>query len=171
MTSRELVEVVREAAESKKARDVVALDLAGRSDVADWFVICEGDTDRQTRAIADAILEAAGNHDLKPFHTSGERDGAWILMDYIVVVVHIFLPGERSFYDLESLWKAAAAQRADGAEPQPAAKAAKATTAKATAAKAKAPKATAPKATAPKATAPKAKAAGAARPARTRKPA
>jgi ribosome-associated protein len=111
MTSRELARVVKEAAESKKARDVVMLDLDGRSDVADWFVICEGDTDRQTRAIADAVREATEKVGVKPYHVAGERDGAWILMDYLGVVVHIFLPGERSFYDLEALWAAAAARR------------------------------------------------------------
>jgi ribosome-associated protein len=104
MTSRQLVRLVRQAALSKKARDVVDIDLREKSTLADFFVICEGDTDRQTRAIADGIREAAKAKGLVPLHTSGEDDGAWILMDYIDVVVHIFLPGERAFYDLETLW-------------------------------------------------------------------
>src|SRR2546422_14977 len=98
MTSRQLVRLVREAALSRKARDVVDIDLRKKSTLADFFVICEGDTDRQTRAIADAVREAAKAGGVVPLHTSGEADGAWILMDYVEVVVHIFLPGERAFY-------------------------------------------------------------------------
>jgi ribosome-associated protein len=104
MTPRQLARLVSEAAESKKARDVVEIDLRERSDVADFFVVCEGDTDRQTRAISDAIREAAHKKGISPFSTAGEREGSWILMDFITVVVHIFIPGERAFYDLESLW-------------------------------------------------------------------
>lgn len=76
--------------------------------MADYFVVCEGDTDRQTRAIADSIREAAATKGVRPFKVSGERDGAWILIDFIDVIVHIFLPGERAFYDLESLWQSPA---------------------------------------------------------------
>jgi ribosome-associated protein len=99
-----MVRLVREAALSKKARDVVEIDLRKRSSLADFFVICEGDTDRQTRAIADAIREAAEARGVPLLHVAGEADGAWILLDYVEVVVHIFLPGERVFYDLEALW-------------------------------------------------------------------
>ncbi|HXO67214.1 MAG TPA: ribosome silencing factor [Candidatus Dormibacteraeota bacterium] len=106
MTSRQLVRLVREAALSKKAREVLDIDLRGKSTLADFFIICEGDTDRQTRAIADGIREAAKARGIAPLHTVGEADGSWILMDYNDVVVHIFLPGERAFYDLESLWTA-----------------------------------------------------------------
>jgi len=96
---------VREAALSKKARDVTVIDVRDRTTMADFFVICEGDTDRQTRAIADAVRDAAADRRVKPFHVSGEADGAWILLDYSSVIVHVFLPGERAFYDLESLWQ------------------------------------------------------------------
>ena len=104
MTSPELVRLLRDAALAKKARDVVAIDLRKKSSMADFFVICEGDTDRQTRAIADAVQAVARERGIRPFHVSGEADGAWILIDFIEVIVHVFLPGERAFYDLESLW-------------------------------------------------------------------
>jgi ribosome-associated protein len=104
MTSRQLVRLVREAAEAKKAREVIEIDLRKRSTMADFFVICEGDTDRQTRAIADAIRDALEARGVEPFHTHGEREGTWILLDFIDVIVHVFLPGEREYYDLESLW-------------------------------------------------------------------
>lgn len=106
MTSRQLARLIHEAAASKKARDVVEIDLRSKTSLADFFVVCEGDTDRQTRAIADGVRDATKTKGLSPTHISGERDGAWILMDYIDVVVHIFLPGERAFYDLETLWTA-----------------------------------------------------------------
>jgi ribosome-associated protein len=106
MTSPQLVRLVRDAALAKKARDVVAIDLRRKTSMTDFFVVCEGDTDRQTRAIADAVQAAAKDRGIRPFHVSGERDGAWILVDFIDVIVHVFLPGERAFYDLESLWTA-----------------------------------------------------------------
>jgi ribosome-associated protein len=106
MRSHELARLVRQAALAKKARDVVEIDLQGRSPITDFFVICEGDTDRQTRAIAESIREEAAKHGIRPFHTSGEKDGAWILLDFVDVIAHVFLPGERAFYDLESLWQA-----------------------------------------------------------------
>src|SRR5438445_11314964 len=106
MTSPEMVRLAKAAAMAKKARDVVAIDLRKRSAMADYFVICEGDTDRQTRAISDGIQEALREKGIRPFHVSGQQDGGWILLDYIGVIVHVFLPGERAFYDLESLWAA-----------------------------------------------------------------
>jgi ribosome-associated protein len=119
MTSRELATLVHEAALAKKARDVVEIDLEGRSPITDFFVICEGDTDRQTRAIADSIREEAAKQGVKPFQSSGEEDGAWILLDFVDVIAHVFLPGERAFYDLESLWKAPAMTRAAAAPRRP----------------------------------------------------
>src|ERR1700730_890466 len=106
MTSRQLVRLVREAALSKKAREVLDIDLRGKSTLADFFIICEGDTDRQTRAIADGIREAAKARGIAPLHTVGEDAGSWILVDDHEDAVPIFLPGERACYDLESLWTA-----------------------------------------------------------------
>ncbi|GAC1329318.1 MAG: ribosome silencing factor [Candidatus Dormibacteria bacterium] len=111
--------MVREAALAKKARDVVEIDLAGRSPVTDFFVICEGDTDRQTRAIAEGIREESGKLGIRPFQVSGEQDGAWILLDYVDVIVHVMLPGERAFYDLESLWAAPQMASAAAAPKRP----------------------------------------------------
>ncbi len=119
MTSRELATLVHEAALSKKARDVVEIDLQGRSSVTDFFVICEGDTDRQTRAIADSIRDEAAKRGVKPFQTSGEPDGAWILLDFVDVIAHVFLPGERAFYDLEALWATPVMSRVAAAPRRP----------------------------------------------------
>ena len=104
MTSETLAHLVAGAAEEKKAREVVVLDVRGKTTIADYFVICEGDTDRQIRAIADNIDECCRERGVRPLRTAGLRDASWACLDYDSVIVHIFLPGERSFYDLEGLW-------------------------------------------------------------------
>lgn len=105
--ARELLAV----AEDRKAWDPVLLDVRGKTTVADFFVVCEGETDRQLRAIADAMLERAKELGMRPLHVSGYEDGTWILLDFDAVLAHIFLPGERAYYDLESLWSEAAKRR------------------------------------------------------------
>jgi ribosome-associated protein len=104
MNSDELARLIIAAATDKKARDVVSLDLRGKTTVADYFVICEGDTDRQVRAIVDNIEEACRARGVRPLHVAGLRDASWACVDFDAVVAHIFLPGERVFYDLEGLW-------------------------------------------------------------------
>jgi ribosome-associated protein len=106
MTPTELAALIAAAAADRKARDVVTVDLRGKTTVADFFVICEGDTDRQVRAIADRIEETCRSVGVRPLSTAGLRDASWACLDYDAVVVHIFLPGERVFYDLEGLWQA-----------------------------------------------------------------
>jgi len=105
MTSAELAELIAQAAADKKARDVVTIDLRGKTIVADYFVICEGDTDRQVRAIVDNIKDVCRNHGVRPLSVAVD-DGGWACADMDSVIVHVFLPGERTFYDLESLWQA-----------------------------------------------------------------
>jgi ribosome-associated protein len=112
MTSDELARLCASAAGDKKARDVIVLDVRGRTTIADHFVICEGDTDRQVRAIADAVEKQCREAGIRPLHTAGLRDASWACLDFDAVIVHIFLPGERSFYDLESLWGGGTARRA-----------------------------------------------------------
>jgi len=104
MTPSELAALIAGAAADKKAREVVTLDVRRRTTVADFFVICEGDTDRQVRAIADHIEEACSASGVRPLHVAGLQDASWACLDFDSVIAHIFLPGERSFYDLEGLW-------------------------------------------------------------------
>jgi ribosome-associated protein len=106
MTSAELAELIGQAATDKKARDVVTIDLRGKTTLADYFVICEGDTDRQVRAIIDNIKEECKERGVRPISVTGLDDGGWACADMDAVIVHVFLPGERTFYDLESLWEA-----------------------------------------------------------------
>jgi len=102
-------------AEDRKAWEPVLIDVRGKTTIADFFVICEGETDRQLRAIADAMLERAKELDERPLHVSGYDDATWILLDFDAVLAHIFLPGERAFYDLESLWAEAQKRRRSSA--------------------------------------------------------
>jgi ribosome-associated protein len=108
----ELAKLIQVAAEDKLAQKPVRIPLKGKTTVADYFVIVEGETDRQVKAIADGILERAREHRVRPLAIDGYEDGSWVLIDFDSVLVHIFLPGERSFYDLESLWSTAARKRA-----------------------------------------------------------
>ena len=107
-----LAALLVEAAEEKKAWDPLVVDLRGKTTVADYFVICDGETDRQLRAIADSMLERARAIGVRPLAVDGYDAGTWILLDFDSVLAHIFLPGERAYYDLESLWDAAAKTRA-----------------------------------------------------------
>ena len=111
LTPLQLARVLRGAATEKKAWDPVVLDVRDQTSVADYFVICEGETDRQVRAIADAMMEAAKARDRRPLAVDGYQDAGWILLDFDSVLAHVFLPGERSYYDLESLWAPAAKRR------------------------------------------------------------
>ncbi len=88
----------------KKAKDLVILNVKEVSAFTDYFIICSGSSDRQVRAIADAIQENLKLSGILPLGIEGEAAGQWILMDYEDVIIHIFLETIRSFYDLERLW-------------------------------------------------------------------
>ncbi len=95
---------MREAALDIKAEDVIVLPLEGRTIVADAFVIATGRSKIQTRSIADRITEAAREQGFPPARTEGYSDGGWILIDLGAIVVHVFTPDQRTFYNLERLW-------------------------------------------------------------------
>jgi ribosome-associated protein len=95
-------------ASDKQASDIVLLDIRGISLIADYFVICTAGSERQTAAIlkdlGEKVLEEFRR---KPLHTEGAADSGWVLLDYGDVIVHVFSPSQRSFYNLEQLWAAA----------------------------------------------------------------
>lgn len=102
----ELARSAAHLADDKKAEDVVALDLRGLANFTDFFVICSGRTDRQVKAIHDAVREGIKEQfGLLPDRTEGEAERAWLLLDYGDCVVHIMLPDVRGFYRLEQLWQ------------------------------------------------------------------
>jgi ribosome-associated protein len=111
MRSEELVGEIARYAEDKKAADVVELDLRDVLDYTDYFLVCSGNTGRQTKAIHDGILEGLKReHDVLPRRVEGSPQTGWILMDYLDVVVHIFTPETRDYYRLEQLWGEAPAR-------------------------------------------------------------
>lgn len=93
-----------QAAASKKAEDIVILDVSTQLAITDHFLICSGNTDRQVRTIADEVGRQLLETGLKPFRREGEREGRWVLLDYIDFVVHVFKKEDRDYYDLERLW-------------------------------------------------------------------
>jgi ribosome-associated protein len=98
------------AAAAKKAERIVVLDVSEQLVITDYFVIASGASDRQVRTIAEEVeRRLATTHRLKPFRREGEREGRWVLLDYVDFVVHVFLREERDYYDLERLWSDAPA--------------------------------------------------------------
>jgi ribosome-associated protein len=107
-----LAERIAEIAADKKAQDVRVLDLRGVVGYTDFFVVASGNTERQTKAIHDAIYQELKDSPerLLPRRTEGEREARWILLDYLDCVVHIFTPEARDYYRLEQLWGEAPAR-------------------------------------------------------------
>jgi ribosome-associated protein len=107
-----LAERIAAIAADKKAIDIRVIDLRGIVSYTDFFVICSGNTERQTKAIHDGISEELKHADerLLPRRTEGARESRWILLDYLDVVVHIFTPEAREYYRLEQLWGEAPAR-------------------------------------------------------------
>jgi ribosome-associated protein len=105
MTGAELAGAIAAYAADKKAGEVVELDLRGTIGYTDYFVICTGNTERQTKAIHDGIhLGLKNDHGLLPRRVEGATQARWILMDYLDVIVHVFTPEMREYYRLEQLW-------------------------------------------------------------------
>jgi len=92
------------AAEEKQATDIVVLDMRAVSSVSDYFLICAGNTDRQTRAIADEIKTRLKEKGVPCSHIEGESEGHWIVIDFLDVLVHVFAQETREYYQLERLW-------------------------------------------------------------------
>ena len=87
-----------------KATDVVVLDLKGVSDVADFFVIASGTSDTHVRSTADKVVEELEKAGARVHHAEGQTQGRWVLLDFVDIVVHVFHPTLRQFYQLERLW-------------------------------------------------------------------
>jgi ribosome-associated protein len=99
------LKVALNAADAKKANDMVALDISGIASFADFFILCTGDSSRQMQAIADEVEQRLRAIGIRPSHIEGYQNAEWILMDYLEFVVHIFSKSARVYYDLERLWR------------------------------------------------------------------
>lgn len=112
MTPESMLEAIAELAADRKAEEIVSLDMREMIGYADYFLICTGRSDRQCRAIHDAIaLGMKQRHGLLPSRVEGLTEARWILLDYLDVVVHVFTPETRDRYRLEQLWGEAPAKR------------------------------------------------------------
>lgn len=99
--ARHIVDVV----EDRKAEDIVLLDLRPDTVIADFFVLCNGNSDRQIRALSEYVTEDVKERfGFKPYSSEGTPESGWVLMDYGSVVLHIFDEDTRDYYDLEGLW-------------------------------------------------------------------
>jgi ribosome-associated protein len=104
---RELALRIAEILADTPASDTLVLDIHELSSVADYFVICSGENERQLRAISNELLEKLGEHKVRPHRTEGSPQSGWIVLDYGDSIVHVFDVDQRSFYRLESLWSEA----------------------------------------------------------------
>jgi len=101
----ELVKIAAGAAADKLATDIIAYDVSDQLVITDAFLLCSASNDRQVKAIVDEIEEKLRRAGARPVRREGEREGRWVLLDYIDVVIHVQHADERVFYALERLWK------------------------------------------------------------------
>jgi ribosome-associated protein len=98
------LDIFIQAAQGKKALDIVVMDLRGMNAITDYFIICSGRSSRQVMAIAEHIQKEMRNTRIRPLGVEGMGSGHWILLDYGHVVIHVFYDPIRRFYNLEGLW-------------------------------------------------------------------
>jgi len=98
------LELAIQALEERKARDGVVLDLRGLSEAADYFLVCSGTSDAHVRGMAESVVERLAAAGQRLHHVEGLAQGRWVLLDYVDVVIHLFHPAAREFYQLERLW-------------------------------------------------------------------
>ena len=104
ISSQRLANLIGRYALEKKAADIKVLDLRKVADITDYFLVCSAEVELQGRAIADHITASLKKKGIKAWHAEGYQNSKWILLDYVDVVVHIFLDETREFYGLERLW-------------------------------------------------------------------
>ena len=104
-SSRDLAVAAARAAADKQGERVAVLDVRNLIVITDYFVIASGESERQVRTIVDEIERALREQGIKPVRREGEQENRWVLLDFVDVVVHVFAPEEREYYDLERLWR------------------------------------------------------------------
>ena len=110
-TAIETIELARRIVDliaDKKGEDIVLLDIRGQTLIADYFIICSGESERQLKAIVEGVTEGVKkDYRVSAHHVEGEASTGWVLIDYNDIIVHAFSPTVRDFYDLEGLWSEA----------------------------------------------------------------
>ncbi|WP_332888535.1 ribosome silencing factor [Acidimangrovimonas sediminis] len=105
LTSEALLERILASLDDDKAEDVIPIDLRGRSDMADYMVICSGRSSRQVGAIAEKLVDRLKSEHGRSCKVEGKDTGDWVLIDTGDVIVHVFRPEVREFYQLEKMWQ------------------------------------------------------------------
>jgi ribosome-associated protein len=104
--SSELLSFVHGKVDDMKGRDIVTLDVRGKSSITDYMLICSGTSNRHTKSIAAHVEQEVKKHGLTVMGIEGNKTGEWVLLDLGDVVVHVMLDDSRNFYQLEKLWSA-----------------------------------------------------------------
>ena len=104
METKDIAQKIAAAANDKKEKDILLLNMEGLSPVTDFYVICSAGNSTLVKAIADNIEDKLAEAGVHPTHKEGYADARWVLLDYGDVVAHVFLEEERDFYNLEQLW-------------------------------------------------------------------
>ena len=104
LPSRELAEIAVKALDSKKGKEIRLIRIDKITTLAEYFVICTGTSNTQINALCDAVEKELTEKGEEPLHREGYRGGTWVLLDYGSVIVHVFVPNTRTYYDLEHLW-------------------------------------------------------------------
>lgn len=104
MESKEKLEAIRAALEDRKAVDIRVLDVSGLTQMTDYMLVCSGTSNIHIRALADRVIEIMKARGVKGTRIEGYSEARWLLMDFGDVVVHVFDPGDREFYQLEQFW-------------------------------------------------------------------
>jgi ribosome-associated protein len=102
----ELAHLIVDLISDVKGENILLLDIHEITTIADYFVICSAGTDRQLRAIVEKITtEVKQQRQIQPSHVEGQPEGGWVLIDYHSIVIHVFSPEQRAYYDLEGFWR------------------------------------------------------------------
>lgn len=103
--SQEILNLIAQTIFDKKGSNILALDVRAFSTITDYTVIAEGNVDRHVVGIANAVIDALEKIGERPIHVEGREAGDWVVIDYLNIMVHIFMPGVREKYHLEDLWR------------------------------------------------------------------
>ena len=103
-TARELAEAIAEVLDSKKGKDIKIIHVEEKTVIAEYFVICSGNSSTQVKALVGEVEFRIGERDLMPYNVEGRDNNSWILMDYSNVIVHVFSREAREFYNLDKLY-------------------------------------------------------------------
>lgn len=116
MTSKEILDLAVTSLEDDKGKDIVTIELAGKSSLADYLVIVSGTSQRQVVAMSDHLMEKLKAAGLKGLFAEGKEQGDWVVVDAFDVIVHLFRPEVREFYNLEKMWDVPAPRKQDTSE-------------------------------------------------------